>query len=101
LRHGLTAPGGMLGGGLPGYGLYRARDGWVAVAALEDHFLRRLVGALGLRDARRADLAAAFLTRGAEEWQRWGAAHDLPIGRVASCELPVDDPYNSEPDPRD
>ncbi len=34
LRQGLTTPGGVLGGGFPGYGLYRAREGHVALAAL-------------------------------------------------------------------
>src|SRR5581483_11764846 len=38
LRHGLTAPGGILGGGAPRYGVYPALSGYVAVAALEPHF---------------------------------------------------------------
>ena len=32
LRRGLTAPGGVLGGGNPAYGIYHAREGHVAVA---------------------------------------------------------------------
>src|SRR5262249_49871278 len=35
LRHGLTAPGGRLGGGYPPYNLYATADGWVAIVALE------------------------------------------------------------------
>lgn len=35
LRHGLTAPGGVLGGGNPAYAIYPAREGAVAVAALD------------------------------------------------------------------
>ncbi|MEW5988928.1 MAG: CoA transferase, partial [Chloroflexota bacterium] len=31
-RRGLTAAGGLLGGGLPGYNLYAAKTGWIAVA---------------------------------------------------------------------
>ncbi|QIA28149.1 CoA transferase [Thermaerobacter sp. PB12/4term] len=46
LRHGLTAPGGLLGGGLPFYRCYPAREGWVAVAALEPHFAQRLLAEL-------------------------------------------------------
>ena len=41
-REGLTASGGLLGGGLPTYGLYATRAGWIAVAALEPHFAERL-----------------------------------------------------------
>ena len=43
---GCPAPGTLLGGAVPGYGLYRSSDGWLAVAALEPHFLRRLTEAL-------------------------------------------------------
>src|SRR5215203_834817 len=42
LRQGLAAPGGVLGGGYAGYGLYRTRDGYVALAALEPLFWERL-----------------------------------------------------------
>jgi crotonobetainyl-CoA:carnitine CoA-transferase CaiB-like acyl-CoA transferase len=48
LAEGLTRRGALLGGGFAGYNLYAARDGWVAVAALEPHFARRLGEALGL-----------------------------------------------------
>src|SRR5262249_4998726 len=48
LRQGLTTPGGILGGALPGYNLYRAREGWVALAALEPHFWHKLGAALEL-----------------------------------------------------
>src|SRR6516164_3532702 len=48
LRRGLTSPGGHLGGGFAGYGLYRTSDGWVAVAALEAHFQTALAAGLGI-----------------------------------------------------
>jgi crotonobetainyl-CoA:carnitine CoA-transferase CaiB-like acyl-CoA transferase len=84
LRHGLTAPGGILGGGLPGYGIYRAKEGWIAVAALERHFWRRLGEALGMDgDAGSDDLAAVFATRSADEWQCWAVEHDLPLASVS------------------
>ena len=81
LRYGLTAPGGVLGGGLPGYGLYAAADGWVAVAALEPAFRQRLEAALGgpLTDAA---LAAFFRTQPADAWAVWGREHDLPVAAV-------------------
>lgn len=82
LRHGLTAPGGLLGGGLPGYNLYRAQDGWVAVAALEPHFLQKLAQALNLPDLNPKSLAEAFAAHGAAYWEAWAAERDLPIAAV-------------------
>ncbi|HYE84925.1 MAG TPA: CoA transferase [Vicinamibacterales bacterium] len=77
LHHGLTEVGGYLGGSNPAYGIYRARDGAVAVAALEPHFRSRLYEELGLPDG--ADLSVAFATRTAFEWERWAEARDLPL----------------------
>lgn len=82
LRRGLTVPGGILGGGDPGYGLYRAREGWIAVAALEPHFRVRLADALGVDAADRAALERAFASRSADEWERWAAERDLPVVAV-------------------
>jgi crotonobetainyl-CoA:carnitine CoA-transferase CaiB-like acyl-CoA transferase len=50
LREGLTRPGALLGGGFAAYNLYAARDGWVAVAALEPHFAKDLAEKLALRE---------------------------------------------------
>lgn len=80
LRHGLTASGGPLGGGNPAYGLYAAREGMVAVAALEPHFRARLFEALRLADG--SNPGAAFKTRTASEWETWAKARDLPIVAV-------------------
>jgi alpha-methylacyl-CoA racemase len=88
LRHGLTAVGGVLGGGYPFYGLYRARDGWVAVAALEPHFRERLLSELGLEDADHESLARAFAERSAADWTAWARERDLPLARVADCTSP-------------
>lgn len=82
-RHGLTADGGALGGGLPAYGLYPAREGWIAVAALEPHFWRRLCTELGV-DGTREDLETAFTQRTATEWGTWARERDLPLVPVAS-----------------
>jgi crotonobetainyl-CoA:carnitine CoA-transferase CaiB-like acyl-CoA transferase len=84
LAHGLTAPGGVLGGGLPEYAVYRAKQGSVAVAALEPHFRERLYAALGLAGS--GDLAGAMLGRTADEWERWAREHDLPIAAVARAD---------------
>jgi alpha-methylacyl-CoA racemase len=80
IDHGLTSPGGRLGGGDPAYGVYRARDGWIAVAALEPHFRRRLYDALTLPLG--APLAAPMASRSSAEWTAFAHEHDLPISVV-------------------
>jgi len=82
LRHGLTAPGGLLGGGLPAYGIYPAREGRVAVAALEPHFAARLREALGVDELTEEALETALRTRAAPEWEAWAEALDLPLAAV-------------------
>lgn len=83
LRHGLTTPGGPLGGGLSSYSLYQARGGgWIAVAALEPHFLLRLQEELGVAHASRAELTAAFAEKAAEEWETWATEKALPIAAL-------------------
>ena len=77
LRYGLTAIGGHLGGGNPAYGIYSARDGAIAVTALEPHFRARLFEGLGLADG--DDPSAVFATKTAIEWEQWAAARDLPL----------------------
>lgn len=81
LRHGLTAAGGVLGGGNPAYGVYAASDGRIAVAALEPHFRDRLYTALGLADG--SPLADVFRTKTAADWERWSAAHDIPLKSIS------------------
>jgi len=80
LRFGTTAPGAILGGGAPEYNLYRAKEGWVALAALEPHFKARLEAALG------GDYGAAFRGRSAGEWQSWAQQHDIPLVAVDGVE---------------
>ncbi|HEX6749453.1 MAG TPA: CoA transferase [Longimicrobium sp.] len=82
LRHGLTVSDGALGGGSPLYGLYRAKEGWIAVAALEPRFAQRLAAELYVA-LDRPSLEAAFARRTAAEWETWAREHDLPIAAVA------------------
>jgi alpha-methylacyl-CoA racemase len=82
IRYGLTGSAGLLGGGWPGYNLYRAREGWVAVAALEPHFAERLKRELAVESFTYEAIAAAFARQSAAEWETWGAARDLPIVAV-------------------
>lgn len=80
-RHGLTAPGGRLGGGDPAYGIYTTRDGRIAVAALEPHFRQRLYAALAL--PLDAPLSEIFRSRTTAEWTAFAHAHDLPLHAIA------------------
>ena len=82
LRQGMTAPDGTLGGGWPGYNVYRAREGWVAIAALEPHFWKRLNEELGVATPTWEQLQTVFRTRTAREWEAWGAARDLPLAAL-------------------
>jgi len=80
LRHGLTAPNGTLGGGAPRYGVYAAKTGRIAVAALEPHFERDLYRHLDLPIG--SDPSSCFLERTASEWEAWASERDLPIVAV-------------------
>jgi alpha-methylacyl-CoA racemase len=80
LRHGLTSPGGHLGGGNPSYRVYGTHEGLVAVAALEPHFRAKLYELLKLPDG--SDLTTVFTTKSARDWEQWGLDHDLPIVAV-------------------
>ncbi|HEV8067342.1 MAG TPA: CaiB/BaiF CoA-transferase family protein [Planctomycetaceae bacterium] len=81
-QYGLTRPAGLLGGGWPGYNLYRATDGWIAVAALEPHFAERLRSKLGIESFTHEALETAFGRQSAAEWEAWATTRDLPIVAV-------------------
>ena len=82
LHEGLTRRDALLGGGYAGYNLYGARDGWIAVAALEPHFAERLAQALGLEELSIEALRQRFAAETADHWQRWAAERDLPIAAL-------------------
>jgi crotonobetainyl-CoA:carnitine CoA-transferase CaiB-like acyl-CoA transferase len=86
LKAGLTSSNGVLGGGYPLYGFYRANDGWIAVAALEPHFAERLLSELGLKNADRPELERIFLQRRSASWEKWAAELDLPLVAVRETE---------------
>lgn len=84
LQHGLTAPGGVLGGAFPGYALYEASDGWVAVAALEPHFLARFLDVVA-PDAPDTDaIGRRIREHPVAHWVNEGRTHDIPIARVSA-----------------
>ena len=79
VRIDVTTPGGVLGGGLPNYAIYAAKDGYLACGALEMHFFRRLVDAFGDAATTREGLEGVFAARTAAEWEAWGVEHDVPL----------------------
>jgi crotonobetainyl-CoA:carnitine CoA-transferase CaiB-like acyl-CoA transferase len=82
LRYGLTTPGGLLGGGLPTYNIYPAQEGWIALAALEPVFFKRLQQVLNITEVTDTVLAAIFRTQPAQTWEQWAITHDLPLVAV-------------------
>ena len=82
LRRGLTVPGGLLGGMLPMYNLYRAADGWIAIAAIERHFLTTLALELRVEQVTKELLTEAFLERSSAEWEEWALSRDIPLAAV-------------------
>jgi len=80
LQYGSTIPGASLGGGIPEYNIYKASDGWVAVAALEPHFKQRLEESLKI--ATPEEYQSAFAGQSAAYWQAWGQKTDIPIETV-------------------
>jgi crotonobetainyl-CoA:carnitine CoA-transferase CaiB-like acyl-CoA transferase len=83
IRRGLTTPDGHLGGAFAGYGIYRAKDGWIAIAALEERFQIGLATALGVPRPNRDTLDRIFATRSADEWVTVAHAHDLPLVKIS------------------
>jgi crotonobetainyl-CoA:carnitine CoA-transferase CaiB-like acyl-CoA transferase len=82
LRAGLTGRGQGLGGGSPFYGLYQSSDGWIAIAALEPHFAKRLLEELGLETTDRSAIEKIFLQRSSEAWRKWADERGLPLAVV-------------------
>jgi crotonobetainyl-CoA:carnitine CoA-transferase CaiB-like acyl-CoA transferase len=76
-RYGCTVPGALLAGGIPEYNIYRASDGWVAVAALEPHFKKRLEEALSVQTPE--EYRNTFAARSASGWEQWGQELDVPV----------------------
>ncbi len=82
LLHGLTAANGFLGGGLALYNVYETAQGWIAVAALEPHFIEALKSLLESDALDAATLRAQFRRRTAHEWERLANERDIPLAAV-------------------
>jgi alpha-methylacyl-CoA racemase len=87
------------------YDSYRCSDGrWLAVGAIEPHFYRNLVKAIGceqwlehqnddaVQERMRADFAAAFVTRDRDDWVAELAPADACVAPVYTIEELVADP---------
>lgn len=83
-RYGLTTPEGLLGGSSPRYNLYETKEGWIAVATLEDHFWLAMNKELGLsgNNTSYEDLRCIFITKTALEWEEWATTRDIPLTAV-------------------
>jgi alpha-methylacyl-CoA racemase len=80
---GLTARGKLLGGGSPFYGLYQAKDGWIALAALEPRFAEKLLQEFKLPPgADHEEFARIFRQRNALAWEEWASERDIPVVAV-------------------
>lgn len=82
VRLGMTTPQGPLGGALPHYNVYESKDGWIAVAALEPHFLQRLLSILGLKKPGFEEFQRAFKTKTSSEWNLIAKRDDIPLAPV-------------------
>ncbi|QBF47461.1 CoA transferase [Janibacter limosus] len=102
LAHGLTAPGALLGGGLPAYGIYDTAEGKIALGALEPHFTTALLTALRLQpeDCTGERLAEVFAERTAADWQTWADEHDIPLTALRSPGLEASPQSSSHLDQR-
>ena len=82
VRFGLSGAGTALGGAMPTYGVYPAADGYVAVAAIEPHFVLGLAQALGVpgfEDVTADALTEFFATKTVTQWTQWGRDNGLPV----------------------
>ena len=78
IRHGLTGPGTVLGGGMPLYGIYESADGFLALGAIEGHFAARVREALGT-EVTHAALQQAFAAHDTAYWTAFADRLDIPL----------------------
>ncbi len=84
IRYGLCGEGGILSGAFANYRIYRALDGWIALAALETKFQDCLRDALHLTSLDGQNLQHIFYGHTCAYWEDFAIQHDLPISTVAA-----------------
>jgi alpha-methylacyl-CoA racemase len=82
IRHGLTGPGTVLGGGQPLYGIYESADGYLALGAIESHFVARVREAMGT-ELTHAALEKAFAAHDTAYWRVLADRLDIPLTQVS------------------
>lgn len=83
-QFGLTNTGSLLSGVLAEYSLYEAKEGWVAIAALEPHFRKALLTQLGGSELSKELVAKKMKQKTANEWEQWAIQYDIPLVAVKS-----------------
>lgn len=81
VRYRLTGEGAILGGALPGYGIYPCADGYVALGAIEQHMFARTMATFGV-DGSRAGFEQAFGALTIEQLTTMAVGADLPLNEV-------------------
>ncbi len=85
---GLTQPGAAVGGGHAGYRVYHCKDGRVALAALEPHFIKALCAVAGITLKNASDSMAAETHQAVSDFlikqtraalDHLAQAHDIPL----------------------
>jgi crotonobetainyl-CoA:carnitine CoA-transferase CaiB-like acyl-CoA transferase len=82
LSYGAVLPDGKLGGALPGYNIYPAKTGWVALGAIEERFQKIIIEKLAIKEFSRIQLETVFKTRTAEVWEKWAVEVGVPLNAV-------------------
>jgi hypothetical protein len=62
--------------------VYPASEGWIALAALEPHFEKKLGDKFALGKVTHDALAGLFSSHDAQYWEEWGRRNDIPIVAV-------------------
>jgi len=81
-RAGFTSNGAIVGGGLAEYNLYETADGWIAVAALEPHFRKKMTAGLNVDSLEYGEIQSIFRTKTNSEWVLWARDLDIPLVEV-------------------
>jgi len=84
LEFGLTRPGGILGGGEPRYNIFRSKDGWLALAALENKFWSKIKKEFHLSGGNitKDKLQNIFSQKTTAEWISWANDKDIPLVEI-------------------